>query len=202
MIFDLRTIQENLNIDLFSDKVVFFDEVDSTNTIAKQLAGQNAPAGTVVIANRQTGGRGRFARPWHSPPDKGVWMSLITRPLFKASEAIDLPTKIGHALQPVFTAYGGGPYRVKLPNDILAGNRKICGILCESAVQGERLDYVIIGIGINVLQTATDFPPELQKQATSLLIETGVIYNRIEVIDDVLQALYDSEELGVGLLSK
>lgn len=189
MDYNLTTIQQGMTDSFFRDKIVFFEKVDSTNTVAKQLAEQDSPSGTVVIADTQTGGRGRYSRIWYSPPQAGIWMSLITRPRLTPEQAVHMPEMIGQQLLPIFKAYGGGPYRVKLPNDILVNSKKLCGILCESSVLNDRLDYVVIGIGINVRQRQTDFPDSLADIATSLLIETGVVYNRIELIDDILHSL-------------
>ena len=188
MEYNLTTILEQVSDPFFHSRIIFFESVDSTNNVAKQLANDNAPAGTVVIANRQTGGRGRYERKWFSPPDVGIWMSVILHPKLTPAEAVNLPEQIGALILPVLKFYASqANIAIKLPNDILIDGKKVCGILCESAIKGNALEYVVVGIGINVLQEPADFPDDLRDIATSLFIETGRKMERVPLINEILQ---------------
>jgi BirA family transcriptional regulator, biotin operon repressor / biotin---[acetyl-CoA-carboxylase] ligase len=148
-----------------------FDSVSSTNDVARDLAVSGESEGLCVIAGEQTAGRGRQGRSWSSPPGEGLYLSLILRPQVKATESalITLAAAIAVAetLRLDFQTNGD----IKWPNDVLVGGRKICGILVEAAIEGDRLQYAIMGIGVNIAQRS--FPGQIGDTATSLLIESG-----------------------------
>jgi BirA family biotin operon repressor/biotin-[acetyl-CoA-carboxylase] ligase len=152
-------------------RVHLFQRVGSTNDVARRLAEQGAPSGTVVLAEQQTAGRGRVGRAWVSPPKLGVWLSVVLRTPPVADPTL-LPLIIGvlaarslerfvHPLRP----------QVKWPNDLLLNGRKLGGILCEAVWSESSPAFVLAGIGVNVLHTADDFPPEIRMTATSLGVE-------------------------------
>lgn len=191
--YDLAAIKQGLPDPFFADKVHFFEQIDSTNIHARQLAEHGAPTGTVVVANAQTRGRGRYARRWSSPPDVGLWFSLLTRPHLPPDAVSRLPVLVADVILPVFAEYAPGQFEIKLPNDILSNGRKVCGILCESSILGETVQYVVIGMGINVRQTTADFSPELRDIATSLRLITNREVDRIALLGQLLRALKSSE---------
>lgn len=151
------------------------DTVTSTQEEAKKLAESGAPEGTAVMAEEQTGGRGRMGRKWHSPRGKGIWMSLVLRPELPLALTPQLTLLAGVAVCTAIRGVTGVPAGIKWPNDLLAGGRKICGILLESSLREGGLHYCIAGIGIAVNLTKEDYPAELQGVGTSLLIEGGGI---------------------------
>jgi BirA family biotin operon repressor/biotin-[acetyl-CoA-carboxylase] ligase len=144
------------------------ESCDSTNTRLKQLAAEGAEEGTVVIALEQTGGRGRMGRNWASTKDSGIWMSILLRPDLHPMDVqvLTLAASVAviETLQPHLSEKPG----IKWPNDILVDGRKICGILTELSAEIDRVNYVIVGIGLNTAQTTEDFPQELQSTATSI----------------------------------
>ena len=148
----------------------WFAEVGSTNDVAKQLAEEGAAHGEVVVAERQTAGRGRRGRPWTSPPGRNVAMSIVLRPDLPPSRAPELTllasVAVCQAIRQAGVAAG-----IKWPNDILARGRKLAGILTEMAAEPDQLQWVVLGIGVNVNARPEDFPEEIRDTATSLAIE-------------------------------
>jgi BirA family biotin operon repressor/biotin-[acetyl-CoA-carboxylase] ligase len=167
------------------------EQTTSTNDVAARLAETGAPEGTVVIADVQTAGRGRHGRTWNSPAGAGLYMSLILRPAGTLAEshspAALLTLASGVAVAEAVRARTGLPAEIKWPNDVLVGKRKLAGILAEAAAQAGVLHYVILGIGLNILQTA--FPPDLAGRATSIEAETSRSCDRDELLDELLDRL-------------
>lgn len=152
-----------------------FDEINSTNTYAKQLAMEGGADGTVVVANCQTAGRGRMNRTFQSPKDKGVYLTVLLRPDLPADRLMSVTALAGVAVCRTVEQVCGVRPGLKWPNDPVLGGKKLCGILTELSVEAEtgRLQYLVVGIGINALQTAEDFSPEVAAMATSLAMELG-----------------------------
>ena len=150
-------------------------ETESTNDIARDWALQGAPEGSLVTAGRQTRGRGRRARVWESPPGTGLYASFVLRPGWLAKKAPDLAIVAGMAAFHALEKAGVSGLRVKWPNDILAHGKKICGVLVEPRIGGGRIEFAVVGIGINVGQGADDFPPPLRESATSCRLEGAPI---------------------------
>lgn len=147
------------------------ESVSSTNDVARELAASGASEGICVIAGEQTAGRGRQGRTWNSTPGEGLYLSVILRPTVEASNSpiITLAAAVAVAETLIFDFKIEA--EIKWPNDVLARGRKICGILVESAIEGSRLSYAVMGIGINILQRA--FPDSIGTTATSVFLETG-----------------------------
>lgn len=155
------------------DRVTVLESIDSTNTYAKQLPA--APHGTIIVANQQTGGRGRLGRSFYSPKDRSVYMSVVLRLIAEPTKLLHLTALAAEAVcQAVFDATGLRP-GIKWTNDLVIGNRKLCGILTELTVEAESgmVDTVIIGAGVNCNYTPEDFPEEVRPIATSLAMELG-----------------------------
>ena len=170
------------------------ESVDSTQKIALQLSLDGVPEGTVVIAEEQTSGRGRMARTWFSPKYTGVWMSVVLRPNLLPQKAPQLTLVTAVAVVQAIEEIASLKPQIKWPNDILINGKKITGILTELQAESDRINSVIIGIGMNVNQELEGYPEELRTIATSLRIETGKVINRAELIKLVLaklEYLYD-----------
>lgn len=142
--------------------------VGSTNDLAKQLARAGAVDGSLITAETQTGGRGRLGRVWASPRATGIWMSLVLRPEIPPAELSKLTLTTAVGVARAIEAVTGLATGIKWPNDILAGGKKICGILTEAAVGAAKTDFVVVGIGVNVNTEREDFPAELREKAASL----------------------------------
>jgi BirA family biotin operon repressor/biotin-[acetyl-CoA-carboxylase] ligase len=144
-----------------------YQVIDSTNTAAKLLAKNGAPHGAVVIAAQQTAGRGRQGRIFYSPPDAGLYLSIILRPHISAEESLLITPAAAVAVARAIAHTTGVQVQIKWVNDLYYQGKKLCGILTESALDGYGgVAYAVLGIGINLLNK--NFPPELQEIATSL----------------------------------
>lgn len=167
--------------------ILRFDAVSSTNDVARDLAASGKPEGLCVIAREQTAGRGRQGRSWASPPGEGLYLSLILRPDIRAAESTLLTLAAAVAVAETLKLDFQASVDIKWPNDILASGRKICGILVESAIESGRLQYAIIGIGVNVAQR--HFPGEIGEIATSLSLETGSSVSPEDLVQPLLKRL-------------
>lgn len=168
-------------------EVLYFDETDSTNTEIKKAAEQNAPHGTLAVADYQSMGKGRRGRIWTSPHGVGIWMSILLRPKLHPSCASMLTLVAALAVADGLRESCKLDARIKWPNDIVVNGKKVCGILTEMSTELDCINYVVVGIGINA-NTIT-FPEELQPLATSIRLETGACVSRSLVIREVLRAL-------------
>jgi BirA family biotin operon repressor/biotin-[acetyl-CoA-carboxylase] ligase len=162
----------------FGSITLRYDSVASTNDTGRELAASGAVEGTCVIAREQTLGRGRQGRFWSSPPGEGLYLSLVLRPQIKPADSTILTLAAAVGVAETFGLDFDAPADIKWPNDVLVSGRKICGILVESAIQNDRLQYAVMGIGVNIAQAG--FPDDIGISATSLLLETG---RRIEPED-------------------
>jgi len=155
----------------FGSTLLRFDSVSSTNDIAKDLAVSDAKEGVCVIAREQTAGRGRQGRSWSSAFGDGLYLSVILRPQVAASGSaivtLAAAVAVAETLQLDFQIGAD----IKWPNDVMVDGRKICGILVESAIEDNRLQYAVLGIGVNIAQRS--FPEQVADSATSFFIETG-----------------------------
>lgn len=195
-LLSFEELSENLNTKYIGKNIMYFQTIDSTNNKAKELALNNAPNGTVVISEEQTLARGRLGRNWASPRFKGIWLSIILRP---DTDPMNVPkiTQIGAAAVIKSLHKLGIKGYVKWPNDIIISQKKVCGILTEMSGELNKVNYVVIGIGINVNIDILDFPEELREIATSLSIETEQYIKRKELVSNLLnnfEILYDEFE--------
>jgi BirA family biotin operon repressor/biotin-[acetyl-CoA-carboxylase] ligase len=168
--------------------VHLFARVGSTNDIARTLAHKGAANATLVIAEEQQAGRGRGARSWSSPPGVGLWCSFILRDLDPSTTGL-LPLRVALAVSRALDPWTGGAVRVKWPNDLLLGGLKVGGILCEASWDGHRLDHVIVGVGLNLLQGAEDFPEPIRAIATSLRANREAPVSRFEIAGEVVAGM-------------
>ncbi len=163
-------------------------DVDSTNEVARSIAAQ-CKDGTVILAETQTAGRGRLSRPWNSPKG-GIWMSLILKPEIPLAQAYRINMAVSVALARAIHGLYGLKAGIKWPNDLLINERKLCGILMEISAEVDRLDYALIGIGINANVDVLDFPEDWR--ATSLSKELGHNISRTELVQRILQEIEEA----------
>jgi len=168
--FDRRAFAEILATRRLGHTLIARAETPSTNDLAWQALTEGTPDGTVVVSDAQPRGRGRSGRTWHMAPGKGLALSLALHQGCDLRQAGTLPLLAGLALAQAFERLGLHA-ALKWPNDLMARGRKLSGILCESRRLAAGADAAVIGVGVNVAQTAEDFPPELRASATSLSIE-------------------------------
>jgi BirA family biotin operon repressor/biotin-[acetyl-CoA-carboxylase] ligase len=162
-------------------------ETSSTNDVAREQARKGARSGFVVAAARQTAGRGRLGRAWESPLGGGLYVSLVLRPKLSMSEAGRLTIVSSLAAADAVESLAGRRPQIKWPNDLLLTGCKLAGVLIEAEHKGSRLDFAVIGMGLNVNQVAEDFSPELRGLATSLRIATGRTHRRADLLVLLLQ---------------
>lgn len=173
----------------------YFPIVDSTNTRAKEMAAEGAPHGMVLIADSQTGGRGRMGRSFHSPAGCGIYMSMLLRPQCPAQDLMHLTCAVAVAAADGIHAATGLRPGIKWTNDLVVGQKKLGGILTELSLDSDgNVDYAVIGIGINCSQTAEDFPEDIREIATSLALCTKKTVQRTAVIAQILVALQRMSE--------
>ncbi len=153
-------------------RTTVFSSIDSTNTALKAMAARGEREGCVLIAEQQTAGRGRMNRSFFSPPAGGLYMSMLLRPALRAEDALLLTTAAAVAVAEAIEAVIGIRAEIKWVNDLFVRAQKVCGILCESALSSDgRLDYAVVGIGINVRAPKGGFPPELAGIAGALVAD-------------------------------
>lgn len=176
-------------------KLEAFESLDSTNTYLKKRAAGGAPEGTVVIANAQTAGRGRMGRSFASAPGLGIYLSMLLRPSTEAECVQSLTAGTAVAVCRAIERVCGVAPGIKWINDLFLKGKKICGILCESSVKSGSAEYVVLGIGLNVITRPQDFPEELRGTAGSLYSQTGIVYERGKLISAMiseLSAMYEA----------
>lgn len=184
-ILTLEEIESYLSTNFIGRKVFHFDSIESTNSMAKSLGDSDDINGSIVISEEQTNGRGRLGRAWISPKHKGIWMSIILRPDLNPVDAVNL-TQTAAAAVVKATEELGIRTLVKWPNDIVISNKKVCGILTEMSAELTRINYVVVGLGINVNIDEFQFPEDIRDIATSLKIQTNSLVNRQELTARIL----------------
>ena len=176
-----------------------FQETTSTNDVIEKLARDGVREGVVVFAESQTRGRGRLGREWLSPAKRGLWFSVLLRPDLQPQATTRLTVASATALRRAIASQTGLKPEIKWPNDILIRGKKVAGILTELSAEVDHIKYVVIGMGIDVNLSLSDFPAELRKLATSLRIELGKPVSRSELAVAVLRELdHDYTRLGAG----
>ncbi len=185
--YSAEEISAGLETEEFGRHVSCYKSIDSTNEEAKRRALEGAPNGSLFIAEQQTGGKGRLGRKWVSPAGTGIWFSLLLRPGVLPMHVAATTLLAGLAVCGAIRSVTGSPAQIKWPNDIVIGTKKVCGILTEMSAEMERVEFVVIGIGINANSTA--FPENLREKATSLRLETGKPVRRVALLQEVLRRL-------------
>lgn len=181
-------IQDGLQTQVFGHEIHYYEKLASTNTQAKRIADQGGAEGAVVVAEEQTGGRGRLDRSFLSPFAKGVWFSLILRPHISPMEVSKMTLVAAVSVCKALRALGLHDCGIKWPNDILVNGRKMVGILTELSASVEKINYIIMGIGINTGIETDDLPDDLKENVTSFAIEK-VPVSRAALLQEVLRQL-------------
>lgn len=190
--YNKRELEQGLKTKTMGQTIYFYEETDTTNNRARELALEGAPEGTLVVAEKQTAGRGRRGKVWESPLGTGIWMSLVLRPQIMPAEASVLTLLCGLATAEAIEAETGLSADIKWPNDILINGKKAVGILTEMDCEMSEVHFVIPGIGINV--NTASFPPEIAEIATSLYLECGKTVSRRRLVHRVLERLEEHYE--------
>jgi BirA family biotin operon repressor/biotin-[acetyl-CoA-carboxylase] ligase len=181
-------IERHLDTVNIGKEIVYRDTVDSTNALAFRLALAGCTEGTCVVAESQSGGRGRLQRRWLSPYAMNLYISVVLKPPVHPSRIYPLGFISSLAAFDTLSWAGVAP-RLKWPNDVLTGGKKVCGTLIELLTEADRVRFVVIGIGLNINMDRTDMDPEIVDIATSLLMETKKRFERASVCGMLLNSL-------------
>ena len=184
--FNDEEMRKELESKIPGRKIHYYKQISSTNTVAREFAEAGAPEGTVVLADRQTGGHGRLNRKWISPAGGGLWFTMVLRPLMDPGKAAQITLLAAVATARAIVINTGICPGIKWPNDLLIKGKKVCGIIAEME-SGESIAHVTLGIGINVNMSMQDFTLDLQDIATSLSRELGRPICRVSLLDEVLR---------------
>ena len=190
-IYNKTTIADQIHTKWAGKTVHFAREIDSTNLWIKRLAKEGAPEGTLALAEFQSAGRGRLGRSWEVPEGTSVMMSILLRPKFEPQYAPMLTLVMGMAVAKAVKKFGFD-VSIKWPNDVVVSHKKICGILTEMGVRDGKIDYAVIGVGINV--NIREFPEEMADKATSLYLESGREFDRSQIPGLVMEAFEEYYE--------
>ena len=190
-IYNETTIADQIHTKWAGKTVHFARETDSTNLWIKRLAKEGAPEGTLALAEFQSAGRGRLGRSWEVPEGTSVMMSILLRPKFEPQYAPMLTLVMGMAVAKAVKKLGFD-VSIKWPNDVVVSHKKICGILTEMGVRDGKIDYAVIGVGINV--NIREFPEEMADKATSLYLESGREFDRSQIPGLVMEAFEEYYE--------
>ncbi len=182
-------IKANLKTKLVGKEIFSFEETQSTMDVARNLAANGAPEGTVVFAEHQTQGRGRMGRSWLSPRGEGIWASIILRPNFSPGRAPSITIMAALAVAEAIRETTHLSASIKWPNDILIRGKKIGGILTEMVAEMDMIEFVIVGIGVNVSLKIEDLPKSLHKKVSCLKDELGEGFPRIPLAQEILRKL-------------
>ena len=182
---DLLTYQNiscKLETKIMGNNIVYFNTIDSTNNYAKKIALQELE-GTIIVSEEQTNGKGRIGRKWHSKSKEGIWMSIILKPEMIPQKAPFITLIAGASIVKALNNLGIET-TIKWPNDIIINNKKVAGILTELSAESDRINYIVLGIGINV--KTTEFSQEISEIATSLYRE-GYKVSRVDIVRTILE---------------
>ena len=185
-------VLRGLKTRVLTGPVHHFETLDSTNNLAKELAGRGAPEGSLVVAETQTRGRGRLDREWDSPPGLGLYVSLVLRPALPPMELPQITLMSAVAVVRAVRRVAGVAPGIKWPNDLLLNGKKLGGILTEMETESDRIRHVVVGLGLNVNNPG--FPPDLAATATSLTLAVGGAFPRVSLLQawlEEFEALYE-----------
>jgi BirA family biotin operon repressor/biotin-[acetyl-CoA-carboxylase] ligase len=169
----IAEVEAGLATTRLGTRFYYFSELDSTNNQASRLAAAGAPEGVVVLAEEQSAGRGRLGRHWVSPPGANIYLSAILRPKLPPAHAPQVTLMAAVALSEAITAFSPVVPEIKWPNDILVSGKKLAGVLTEAVSDARKIDFIIVGIGVNVNYSVEFMAPEIRARATSLALLAG-----------------------------
>ncbi|MFD1038665.1 biotin--[acetyl-CoA-carboxylase] ligase [Virgibacillus byunsanensis] len=187
-----NTLQWGLNTKWLGKTIIHKSVTPSTQQVAHQAVQEDAVHGTVIIADEQTKGKGRMNRSWHSAKGKGIWMSIVLKPEIPPHLAPQLTLLSATILAETLAEFTALEPKIKWPNDIFIHNKKTAGILTEMQAEQDQIQYVVIGMGINVNQDVDEIPEDLRGKATSLQIESTNSWNITELIQHILVKFEDA----------
>ena len=176
-----------MNTKLIGKEIIFLESVDSTNSYAKKMGEEEFQEGTLVIAEEQTAGRGRLGREWISPKGKGIWMTIMLKPDIKPEQAAQITLIAAFAVVLGIKNICNIDAMIKWPNDVVVSGKKLCGILTEMGAEIDRINYLIVGIGINANIDEMDFANSGLDIATSLKIQKDEDIDRKILISDIIK---------------
>ena len=189
MILKPEILKQQLDGKFIGHQLYYYEEIGSTNDEAFRLGLAGAPEGTALIANSQSAGKGRMQRVWYSPAGSNIYTSIILRPQIEPARAPQISILAGVAVADILESYCPDRIKLKWPNDVLINGKKVCGILSQMKTIVSEVDFIILGIGINVNISYNEFPKEICNIATSLAIETGREISRQELIISLYENL-------------
>lgn len=185
----LELVREGLSASRLGKAFHYYDEIGSTNAQARAMAEGGASEGAVVVAEAQSAGRGRLGRPWDSPPFVNLYLSVVLRPKLPPGEVPQITLMAAVAVADALEDFIPIAPAIKWPNDILVEGKKLAGILTELSCDADRVDYVILGIGINLNYPAHEMPEAIRHRATSVLQLTGAPVSRESVLRRLIHDL-------------
>lgn len=194
-VINQSALQWGLQTKFLGKNIIHKASVPSTQPIAHDLARENKPHGTVIIAEEQTAAKGRMNRPWQSPKGTGIWLSMILRPEIMPHQAPQLTLLTATVLAEVIYEETNVSPQIKWPNDILIAGKKIAGILTEMQAEQDQIQYVVLGFGMNVNQEEQDIDPDLRDRATSIRIATEKKWDRTKMIQRILERFEQTYDL-------
>jgi BirA family transcriptional regulator, biotin operon repressor / biotin---[acetyl-CoA-carboxylase] ligase len=196
-------IIDGLETTIIGKEIIYYDEIDSTNDDSKRQAQNGFIDGGVVVADKQTRGKGRLGRTWDSIPCKGIWMSILLRPSIAPEEIQKITLAASVAVVKAFDKCFNIKAGIKWPNDILLDGRKVCGILTEMSAEVDRINYVVVGIGINVKHKKDDFAKVIIDSAISLegYLERNNNYENLNRNVIIKNILIEFEKVYLGILN-
>ena len=184
---DAHAVKAALNTKIIGKELTVLDSVGSTNDYLKNLGANGCKSGTVVAAREQVSGKGRLGREWQSKKDENVMFSLLIRPKLAPAEVAAVTPLTGLAVCKALRSFTGLDCRIKWPNDVIVGSKKLVGILTEMSAEFDAVEYIVIGTGINVNQT--EFPDEIADKATSIKRESGKEFDKNKLLAAVLNQM-------------
>lgn len=190
---NVEEIRSRLNTRWLGKDIYYQRTVDSTNSWAKRLAEEGSPSGTVVVADKQTNGKGRRGRSWDTPERMSIPISILLRPEFPPEKASMMTLVMGLSVVQAIENVSRLKCSIKWPNDVLISEKKVCGILAELYSQIDNMEYMVVGAGVNA--NMTEFPDELKEKATSLRMELGRPVERALVLVSILETFEKNYEI-------
>lgn len=186
-------VQSRLHTSWVGQTVVYCAQVDSTNIRARRLAEDGAEAGTLVVSDQQTKGRGSRGRIWESPAGNSIYMTLLLRPDFSPAHASMLTLVMGLSCAQGIRQVTEAPVQIKWPNDVVLNGKKVVGILTEMNAQVDYIEYLVTGVGVNINEK--EFPEDLKDKATSLALQLGRNFSRAQIGAAILEAFEKNYEI-------
>lgn len=186
---DKKILEKYLNQKL---NIEIFDELDSTNTHLKKIGSKGEKENQLVIAESQTGGRGRMGRTFYSPNGTGIYFSILLHPKFSAEKSLFLTVMAAVSVAETVMKYNKNNVKIKWVNDIYIDGKKVCGILTEGAINNEKmLDYAVVGIGINVSAPENGFPDDIKNIATAIFLGNTDEYIKEKIVSDIVNRFFN-----------